>query len=115
MPTLPEPWVFSCAWDGCSQPVDVWDWDLASLANPDGPLPPLCLGHALALAAPDERDALRKRVHEITRDVRQRVGLAGGTLIKVADDIGSENPRPPERFPGIDFAVVVDTWGATWP
>jgi hypothetical protein len=113
--TLPELRIFSCAWDGCNQPIDVWDWDLASRTDPDGPLRPLCLDHALALAPPEERDALRMRVHLITRDVRQRVGLPGGTLITKADDIGSENPRPPERFPGIDFAVVVDWWDASWP
>ena len=40
---LPQPYTFHCARENCGQPIDLWDWDWSSRADPTGPLAPLCL------------------------------------------------------------------------
>jgi hypothetical protein len=56
-----------------------------------------------------------QETNRLLRLVRKLADLPDGTLIVSPEDIGSKTPRGRPRFPGIIFAVEMDTWDPSWP
>jgi hypothetical protein len=51
----------------------------------------------------------------LLRLVRRLAELPSGTLIVCPEDIGKSTPRGIKRFPGLIFAVALDSWDPSWP
>jgi hypothetical protein len=75
----------------------------------DDPLPVVCTECQVDLGG------MMQVTNRLLRLVRRLAELPGGTLIVCPEDIGKITPRGITRFPGLIFAVALDSWDPSWP